>query len=119
MTEPTTLQQQMTEIEAKIAALQTQLQHLRRQAGDESPSPSVSAPPLAGIRIVDLSWAVFGPLSTQILADMGAEVIKIERIEGGDLGRQSGSFYAANRKQEEHHGELAGAGRSGGGASTL
>lgn len=100
MTEPNTIHQQMTEVEAEIAALQTRLQQLRRQANGAEPSIADTAPPLAGIRIVDLSWAVFGPLSTQVLADMGAEVIKVERIEGGDLGRQSGSFYAANRNKQ-------------------
>ncbi len=100
MTEPQTIRQQITEVEAEISALQTKLQHLRRQDNRAEPSPADSAPPLAGIRIVDLSWAVFGPLSTQILADMGAEVIKVEHIEGGDLGRQSGSFYAANRNKQ-------------------
>lgn len=100
MTEPHTIQQQITEVEAEIAALQTRLQHLRSQANPAEPAIADTAPPLAGIRIVDLSWAVFGPLSTQILADMGAEVIKVERIEGGDLGRQSGSFYAANRNKQ-------------------
>ncbi len=100
MAESHPIHQQITEVEAEIAALQTRLQHLRRQANSPEPPTADNAPPLAGIRIVDLSWAVFGPLSTQILADMGAEVIKVERIEGGDLGRQSGSFYSANRNKQ-------------------
>ncbi len=99
MTEPNAVQQQIAEIEAEITALQTKLQHLRRRANGADASTPEDAPPLAGVRIVDLSWAVFGPLSTQVLADMGAEVIKVERIEGGDLGRQSGSFYSANRNK--------------------
>jgi CoA:oxalate CoA-transferase len=50
------------------------------------------AGPLAGIKILDLSWVLSGPFATMVLADLGAEVIKVERPQGGDLARGNGPF---------------------------
>lgn len=43
--------------------------------------------PLEGVTIVTLEHAVAGPFCTRQLADLGARVIKVERTDGGDLGR--------------------------------
>ncbi len=62
----------------------------------------------AGLRVVDLTQNVAGPFCTQILGDLGAEVIKIERPKGGDdtrawsepaIGGESPTFLALNRNK--------------------
>ncbi len=42
------------------------------------------SPPLAALRIVDLSTEIAGPYATKLLADAGADVVKVEHPEGGD-----------------------------------
>jgi crotonobetainyl-CoA:carnitine CoA-transferase CaiB-like acyl-CoA transferase len=44
--------------------------------------------PLAGIRVVALEQAVAAPFCSRHLADLGAEVVKVERPDGGDFARQ-------------------------------
>jgi formyl-CoA transferase len=65
--------------------------------------------PLQGVRVIDLTAVLLGPFATQHLADMGADVIKVEPPEG-DLLRASGGslgnapamgpiYMAANRNK--------------------
>ena len=65
--------------------------------------------PLNGLKVVDLTHVMAGPTCTLMLADMGAEVIKIEKIPAGDdtrymlppkVGDQAASFLMMNRNKK-------------------
>ncbi|HEX5895244.1 MAG TPA: CaiB/BaiF CoA-transferase family protein [Thermoleophilaceae bacterium] len=51
-------------------------------------------PPLAGVRVADLSRVLAGPYCTMVLADLGADVVKVERPQGGDETRSWGPPFA-------------------------
>ena len=51
------------------------------------------APPLQGIRILEMSQAIAGPVAARTLGDLGAEIIKIEQPGVGDMSRRIGPHF--------------------------
>ncbi len=50
-------------------------------------------PPLQGVRILEMSQAIAGPVAARTLGDLGAEIIKIEQPEVGDMSRRIGPHF--------------------------
>jgi crotonobetainyl-CoA:carnitine CoA-transferase CaiB-like acyl-CoA transferase len=90
---------------------------------EETMGAGKGAGPLSGVRVIDLTAMVMGPYCTQILADMGADVIKIEPPDGdsvryisvGPARGLSGVFVNVNRGKRSVVLDL----RSAAGAETL
>lgn len=69
-------------------------------AGETKPTPRAASAagrtrPLEGVRVLDLMWALAGPVSTRVLADYGAEVIRVESTTHVDVCRTLRPFVDA------------------------
>jgi formyl-CoA transferase len=63
---------------------------------DEATATEATALPLDGLLVADFSRVLAGPLATMTLADLGADVVKVERPDTGDETRSWGPPWAAN-----------------------
>lgn len=60
---------------------------------------ATTPPPLAGIRVIDLTIWIQGPVATTLMADLGADVIKIEKAGSGDFTRHISTAFGVLMKQ--------------------
>jgi formyl-CoA transferase len=64
------------------------------------PASSTNARPLAGLKVLELGQLIAGPFAGKILAEFGAEVIKIESPDGGDPLRHFALVVRPGAQQE-------------------
>ena len=55
----------------------------------------MSSFPLAGVRVISLAEQYPGPYATMLLADLGADIVMVERLGGGDPARRFPGLFAA------------------------
>ncbi len=83
--------------------LAAELRPPRIAARGAAPPPAAgSGAPLHGIRVLDLTWVVAGPLATRVLADFGADVLHIERPDVA-ARRRPGTIGDANLHRGKRH----------------
>ena len=95
----------MHDLDQQISRLEAELAQLKAQRARQLDRPPKA---LDGVRILDMSRFIFGPFCAQMLADMGADVIKLEPLRGDPArgagsvrvaGNISPSFFARNRNK--------------------
>ena len=76
------------------------------------PAPPLRTPPLSGLKVLDLSRVLAGPWASQLLADLGADVVKIERPGQGDDTRSWGPPWLHDAETRDGGGDHGGHGEA-------
>ena len=81
-----------------VGSVSCALVGLRAEQVPVMAAPATGARPLQGFRVLDLTNVLVGPFACHQLAHLGAEVVKVEALAGGDLARQLGADPALNQR---------------------
>ena len=76
-----------------IAAMQADMTEPRPFEGATTFAADAAVAPLHGLRVIELGQVLAAPFAGAIFADLGAQVLKIERLEGGDDARRMGEAF--------------------------
>ncbi len=73
---------------------QAERRPLEANADPDPAAPRLTLPPLHGVKVLDLTWAIAGPMATRVLADWGATVVRVESENRPDAIRGAGPYLA-------------------------
>lgn len=92
--------QHTDEVFAEVAAAQAKVERPAAAHAPAAPQDAAMSRPFAGLKVLDLSWVVAGPMIGRVLADFGAQVVRVESSRRVDAARVLTPFEGGERGLE-------------------